>query len=122
MRIVDLILLVAIGTAALYHGVATALLRRWIGEGRDVRPLANRPPATFFRPIKRGVPNLRDKLESLINASAAGDQIIFGVDENDDLKICEAVRREHAARDVVMLRCEPSKIANPKIAKLVQMS
>ena len=55
------------------------------------RPLE---PVTFFRPLKAGVPRLGEKLEVLLQASLAGDQILFGVDAgSQEEAICEEARR-----------------------------
>ena len=122
MKLLDLALLGIAAAGVIYHALAAVWLRRWIGESKRVMPLSNRPPVTFFRPVKRGVPRLRDKLERLIHACSSGDQIILCADAGGDLEICESVQRGHAARDIAVVPSAPSRIANPKIAKLLQMS
>jgi ceramide glucosyltransferase len=78
---------------------------------------------TFFRPLKGGVPRLREKLDLLIEASRTEDQILFGVDpETEEEKICAEAQRAHSKRDIAVVRCEPNRAVNPKISKLVQMT
>jgi ceramide glucosyltransferase len=80
-------------------------------------------PVTFFRPLKRGVPRLREKLEMLLAESQAEDQVLFGVDAgSEEETICEGMRRAFPERDVTVVPCEPGRAVNPKISKLVQMA
>ena len=108
-------------TSAIYDIVADAALRCWMNEpvqnsGRTIEPV------TFFRPLKPGVPRLREKLEMLLQASLAEDQILFGVEAgSEEETICEEVRRAFSECDVMVVRCEPDRAINPKISKLVQM-
>jgi len=109
-------------TSTIYDIVADAALRSWMNEPvrTSGRPLE---PVTFFRPLKPGVPRLREKLEMLLQASRAEDQILFGIDSgSEEETICEEARRAFPARDVVVVRCEPDRALNPKISKLVQMA
>lgn len=81
------------------------------------------PPVTFFRPLKRGVPRLREKLQMLLLASRVDDQILFGVDAgSEEEAACEEIQRNFPDRDVAVVRCEPGRAVNPKISKLVQMA
>jgi ceramide glucosyltransferase len=107
--------------SVLYDLLADGALRHWMNEAL---PESSDPPepVTFFRPLKRGVPDLRAKLEMLLGSSLACDQIIFGVDAgSEEEAICEAVRCAFPERDVAVVRCAPDRAVNPKISKLVQM-
>lgn len=109
-------------TSVLYDVVSSAALHGWMNEPA---PASESPgePVTFFRPLKRGVPRLREKLEMLLRASRAGDQIVFGVDaDSAEEASCEEIRRAFPERDVVVVRCESGRAVNPKISKLVQMA
>jgi ceramide glucosyltransferase len=78
-------------------------------------------PVTWFRPLKRGVHDLETKIEQFLGVVGAEDQVIFGVDpDSPELELC----RRHAAGDsrVSVVSCESGRTANPKIAKLCQMS
>jgi len=113
--------LIVLGVGALYDALACIALRRWLGEAPSQCPEPIEP-ITFFRPLKRGVPRLREKLEALVTSSLAGDQVLFGVDpDSEEETICEEVRRGFAERDIAVVRCTPGRAVNPKISKLVQM-
>jgi hypothetical protein len=78
---------------------------------------------THWRAIKKGLPNLREKLESLIRAGREGDQFLLGVDAGSpDLAVCEAVAASFPGRDVCLIACEPNWAENPKISKFLQMA
>ena len=114
-------LLIVLAIGVVYDEVALAALRHWLREpaSKCADPLT---PITFFRPLKRGVPQLREKIEALITASLAGDQILFGVDPgSEEEALCREVRRSFPDRDIAVIRCEPGARRNPKISKLVQM-
>jgi len=106
----------------LYDLLAGAALRHWLREC----PSVEKKPGeriTFFRPLKRGVPRLREKLETLIAlAGVGGDQVLLGVDEgSEEEAICEALRGVHPDGDIAVVRCRPGVAVNPKISKLMQM-
>jgi ceramide glucosyltransferase len=115
------LMLIVPATSVLYDILAYHALREWMSEP----PVAgDRPPEpiTFFRPVKRGVPQLREKLEMLVRASLPGDQILLGADaDSEEAEICKAVRRAFPGRDVEVVPCRPGAAVNPKISKLVQM-
>src|SRR5947209_2881188 len=89
MRLYEIALLGPVIVSAICYIVTAALVRAWIGGKESTgAPVGNLPPATFFRPIKRGVPGLREKLEMLVNASSPDDQINLAVDAGDDAGQC----------------------------------
>lgn len=105
--------------------VAYDCLTSWlIGRRRlEAVPTAGpRPPVTFFRPIKPGVPRLGEKLRALVAATTPEDQLILGVDAGPDFQICQAIAAQFPGREIVIVVCEPGRAANPKISKLIQMS
>lgn len=109
-------------TSIVYDVVADRALAQWMSE--PVResggPLE---PVTFFRPLKRGVPQLREKLETLLQASEVQDQILLGVDPgSEEEAISEELRRTFPERDIAVVPCDPERAVNPKISKLVQMA
>jgi ceramide glucosyltransferase len=114
------------GTAvvsAVYFFVSARLLRRWLEQGPAAEsgdePL---PPATFFRPLKAGVPDLRSKLESLARAMQAGDQLIIGVETGSaEETVVAEVACSFSGKEIAVVRCEPGRALNPKVSKLVQM-
>ncbi|MDR3404974.1 MAG: glycosyltransferase [Chthoniobacter sp.] len=113
--------LLVLGAGALYDALASSALLHWLGEAEPLCP-ESIEPITFFRPLKRGVPRLREKLDALVTSSLAGDQVLFGVDPNSEEEAaCEEVRRAFPERDIAVVRCAPGAAVNPKISKLVQM-
>ncbi|MEP6672860.1 MAG: glycosyltransferase [Chthoniobacter sp.] len=113
--------LIVLGAGVLYDVLASIALRHWL---RDPAPRCTDPivPITFFRPLKRGVPRLREKLEALVASSLAGDQILFGVDpDTEEEALCAEVQRAFPQRDIAVVRCAPGAAVNPKISKVVQM-
>jgi len=105
----------------IYDRVAEAALRRWLDEPPAPFPEAPEP-ITFFRPLKGGVPRLREKLDVLAAASLPGDQIILGVDpDSPEETVAGEVQRAFSGRDITVVRCAPGVRMNPKISKLVQM-
>ena len=93
-------------------------------DGRDGcrNSMGNWSRSTFFRPLKRGVPDLRGKLETLVATSLPEDQIILGVDAgSEEETLCEEFRRAYPERAIDVVRCLPDGAVNPKISKLVQM-
>src|SRR4051812_31624804 len=71
-------LLVVPLASIIFDVVSDGALGQWMNE-----PVTPSPPmlepVTFFRPLKRGVPRLREKLEMLLEASLPADQILLGV-------------------------------------------
>jgi ceramide glucosyltransferase len=115
-------LLVVPLTSVIYDLLVDSALQRWMSEPIP-HEVAPREPVTFFRPLKRGVPRLREKLETLLQASSDGDQVLFGVDpDSEEEAICHEVCRAFPGRDIAVVRCEPGRSVNPKISKLVQMA
>ena len=83
---------------------------------------ADLPPLTLLRPIKAGMPELREKLTELARAMRTGDRLVLGVNvESPDAEIAEAVRAEFAEREIVVVPCRADAALNPKISKLLQM-
>ncbi|EDY16390.1 Glycosyltransferase probably involved in cell wall biogenesis-like protein [Chthoniobacter flavus Ellin428] len=115
-------LLVVPLTSAIYDVLVDGALARWMSEpvaAGEIPP----EPVTFFRPLKRGVPRLREKLEMLVQSSLVEDQVLLGVDpESEEETIGQEVRRAFPKRDIVVVRCQPGRAMNPKISKLVQMA
>ena len=104
-----------------YCVLGSAYLDWWLAE-RSQPPVAPVPPITFLRPLKRGVPGLRLKLESLVQAAGARDQIVIGVDEgSEEAVLAEEVRAHFPDREIVVVPCAPGAALNPKISKLAQM-
>ena len=115
-------LLVVPLTSVIYDVLVDGALARWMSES-VAEGVIPPEPITFFRPLKRGVPRLREKLEMLVQSSLVEDQVLFGVDPgSEEETICEEVRRAFPERDVAVVRCEPGRAVNPKISKLVQMA
>lgn len=110
----------AVCCAGILHAVlAAVLVCGWRGEQFAD---AESPPLTLLRPIKAGVPALREKLADLARAMRAGDRLVLGVDDGSpDAEVAEAVRAEFAEREIVIVRCRAGAALNPKISKLMQM-
>ena len=116
--------LVAICLAGLLHAMLASLyVSDWKrDELHGAIANAELPPLTLLRPIKAGVPALREKLGELARGMRAGDRLVLGVnDESHDAEIADSVRAEFAERDIVVVRCRADAALNPKISKLVQM-
>jgi ceramide glucosyltransferase len=115
-------LLVVPLTSVIYDLLADSALQRWMREPIPKND-APREPVTFFRPLKRGVPRLREKLEMLLQASCVDDQVLFGVDpDSEEEAVCSEVCRAFPGRDIAIVRCKPRQAVNPKISRLVQMA
>ena len=112
--------LIAICLASLLHALLAAVyVRDWQTEKL---PDAELPPITLLRPIKAGVPALREKLAELARAMRAGDRLVLGAnDESPEAGIADSVRAELSERDIVVVRCRAGAALNPKISKLMQM-
>ena len=106
-----------------YCALAYCHLAAWLGEAARLQPPDGPvPPLTFFRPLKRGVPDLRGKLESLVLATGAQDRIVIGADAgSEEAALAGEVRARFPDRDIVVVPCAPDAAVNPKISKLVQM-
>ena len=108
----------------LYAFVAMLLLWFWRREAtaRAVAA-AELPPIALLRPLKMGVPSLREKLEVLVGAMRPGDQLVLGADEDsDEMSVCLALRAAFSEREICVVSCRAGAALNPKISKLVQMS
>jgi ceramide glucosyltransferase len=104
-----------------YDVVCVGALRSWMQEPAE-RFDGDLEPVSFFRPLKRGVPDLRGKLEMLVSTTRAQDQIILGVElDSAEEAVCEEIRQEYPERDIAVARCVGGPAVNPKISKLVQM-
>ena len=108
-----------------YWRISAELLRR---RFRATAPGATEaglelPPVTFFRPVKPGVPGLRDKAMRLVTSARPGDRVLFGVGNSEDRLECEAACAAAAPGvETLVVLCELCSIPNPKIAKLVVLS
>ena len=120
-----LLFALAAGVVALSVGytlIAGASLGRWMREPRRATtdPL---PPVTLLRPVKSGVPRLREHLDSLAHAARSGDQLVIGVDaDSETARLCEDWRATFPDRDIAIVQCAREAALNPKISKLVQMT
>ena len=102
------------------HARLAALCAR--GWRDEKLPDAESPPLTLLRPVKAGVPALREKLADLARAMRAGDRLVLGVNEGSpDAEVADAVRAEFAEREIAVVRCRAGAALNPKISKLMQM-
>ncbi len=127
----EFILRAALGTYvslnASYPFIALAALRPGWPMRRATPPPATAgdelPPVTLLRPLKAGVPALREKLETLAAAMRPGDQLVLGADEgSDEMRVCAGLRAAFPEREIVVVGCRAGAALNPKISKLVQMS
>lgn len=119
--IVGLICLLIGWCGVVLHWVAITRLRRHLQkppfEGERIAG-----PITHWRAIKKGVPSLAAKLESLILSTRKGDQVLLGVDEGSiEAEICETVKSKLRRHDIVLVRCKPDCAINPKVSKFIQM-
>lgn len=81
------------------------------------------PPVTLLRPLKAGVPALRDKLDALVAALRPGDQLVLGVDAGaDEERVGADVRTAFPEREIIVVACAAGAALNPKISKLIQMT
>jgi len=123
MTYADVLLLGGSGCGAIYSlWTAFLLHRRQAGQEILIEREEALPPVSFFRPIKRGVPRLKEYVETLIQSALPGDQVILGVDSDEDFETCASLQEAHPDREVVICRCPPGKALNPKINKLIHMS
>lgn len=109
-----------------YLAVAHVCFGRWAREtNAPIADDAASEPITFFRPLKRGVPDLRAKLEAQIGALREADELLLGVDADaPEAVLGDELRAAFPQRRIVVVRCgaAPAGILNPKVAKLVQMA
>ena len=131
MSPIDLVAASCVGFALVSVGywlLTTVWLKRWMGSDsfNDARPAIDTPelpPITFFRPLKHGVREIREKLHSFIENVGEHDQIIFGVDPGtEEERISETLKSEFPERDLAVVRCQRTATLNPKISKLLQMA
>ena len=96
-----------------YCVLGSAYLDCWLAE-RSQPTDAPVPPLTFLRPLKRGVPALREKLESLVLATGAQDQIVIGVDDgSEEAVLADEVRARFPERDIVVVACASKERGHP---------
>ncbi len=117
--------LLALGHASvLYPLLALHYVQEWLKEPALPNAAGSELPAvTLLRPLKAGVPALREKLESLAAAMEPGDQLVLGADEgSDELDACAALRAAFPERGILVVACRAGAALNPKISKLVQMA
>jgi hypothetical protein len=109
-------------SGAALHGIAAVRLRKHL-RGTEEIESAEPPPLTLWRALKPGVPDLDGKLEALLLASRADDQILLGVDAGSaDVATCDTFRTRHRDRHIEIVPCEADRAANPKISKFLQMA
>ena len=117
-------LLLGVLASYFYPWIAGLLLSSWRRE-KPARESASGelPPVTLLRPVKAGVPALREKLEALAGAMRPGDQLVLGADEgSEEMSACNGLRLAHPGREISAVSCRPGAALNPKISKLVQMA
>ena len=118
------VIVAALGCASiLYALLALVYVQQWM---KDVRPeVADTAlrPVTLLRPLKAGVPALREKLDALAAAMRPGDQLVLGADEGaDEMRACAELRAAFPEREIGVVSCRAGVALNPKISKLVQMT
>ncbi len=113
-------ILCVICLASVLHALLAAVcVGGWLNERL---PAADSPPLTLLRPIKAGVPELREKLTELAQALRVDDRLVLGVNAGSaDAEIADSVRAEFAERKIAVVRCRDGAALNPKISKLLQM-
>ena len=110
-------------TSMLYGLLGAVYARKWRGQSLPVDwPDDELPALTLLRPIKSGVPALREKLREIAKAMRGRDRLVLGVNEGSpEAEACDALRADFSARDIVVVRCRDGMALNPKISKLMQM-
>jgi hypothetical protein len=110
------LVLLGLGSVA-YAALGAILLRRW--RSPSPFPTALRqatPPLTLLRPLKAGVPRLRENLLTLLEAMRAEDQLILGVEpDSPDMEICLALQVASPTRTICLVGTRPGFALNPKI-------
>ena len=118
-------LLIALGCgSAFYAWLAVRQARAWLAESAPSESAApDLPPLTMLRPLKAGVPALREKLEALVAALRPGDQLVLGADDGSvEMSVCAGLREAFPKCEISVVACRAGEALNPKISKLVQMS
>ncbi len=103
--------------------VAGRVLRLPVGEVAGKAPvlLGQMTPVTWLRPIKPGVPNLKEKLRGFVAALEAEDQVIFGVNAgSEEEALCGRLAEADGRLKVVA--CSSGTVPNPKISRLLAMA
>ncbi len=113
--------LIAVCLCSLLHAIlAASFARSWKSE--PLKTEVELPTLTLLRPIKAGIPALREKLTELANAMRPGDRLVLGVNAgSQDAAVAETVRAENPEQHIVVVLCQADAALNPKISKLVQM-
>ena len=107
----------------LHAMLALLYVREWQKE-KLPDEIADRewPPLTLLRPIKAGVPVLREKMIGLADAMRAGDRLVLGVNGGShEAEIADEVCALFPDREIAVVRCREGAALNPKISKLLQM-
>ncbi len=113
---------VGVGLGFIHAGVACCCFDAW-GRRQAPKEVSDADPAiSFLRPLKPGVPGLREKLETMLRAMRVGDEVVFGVDvDSAEAVLGEELRVAFPEREIVVVECRAGVARNPKISKLVQM-
>ncbi len=120
-----LLMLLVLGAANIFYPLLALLwVRRWMKESALPETAgAAVPPVTLLRPLKAGVPALREKLDALVKAMRPGDQLVLGVDEGAaEISVCAELRAAFSGREIIVEICRAGAALNPKISKLAQMT
>lgn len=117
-------LLMAGVAGLLYVYVALIFLWFWRLEARPrISTDDELPPVTLLRPLKSGVPALREKLDLLVAAMRPDDQLVLGVDASSaEERVGAEVRAAFPGREIVVVACAAGVALNPKVSKLIQMT
>jgi len=104
---------------------AQRCFRKWADASPPSAPSAAEPAITFLRPLKRGVPGLREKLVAHARALREDDQLILGVEaDSAEAALSEEVRTAFPEHEIVVVSCEAKARSsrNPKVARLLAMT
>lgn len=117
--------LVMVGTVGFFYAYL-ALIFLWLWR-REASPRVSADgelsPVTLLRPLKSGVPALREKLDALVAAMRPGDQLVLGVDAGSaEERVGADARAAFPEREIVVVACDAGVALNPKISKLIQMT
>ncbi len=99
---------------AIYPFMALDFLRRWRRE-KPAHALAGEelPPITLLRPLKAGVPALREKLSALVGAMRLDDQLLLGVDGGKEEESAGAeLQAAFPERDILVVTCVVSVLSD----------
>jgi ceramide glucosyltransferase len=104
-----------------YRAWASRCIARWLSQEvmREARGVGECPPISYLRPIKRGVPDLQEKIGMHVAALRNGDELILGFDADDAEQLALV---DGLTGALTVVRCERREWENPKIAKLAQMT